>query len=183
MSGPYSTRPVFLIGFMGAGKTSAGKALARRLNWKFFDLDDLIEQYEQASVAVIFSRVGESGFRQIESAVLWQLLEMNHQNSVIALGGGTFVQSQNRDLLSQAGAITVLLDAPVEELARRCEVEGGGRPLAQDKEKFNQLFASRREAYELARFRIQTAGKTVENVAAEIEELLMGLTPEAGETS
>ena len=161
---------------MGAGKTSAGKTLARRLNWKFFDLDDLIEQREQASVPAIFSRVGESGFRQIESAVLRQLLETNHQNSIIALGGGTFVQSENRNLLAQAGAITVLLDAPVEELARRCEVEAGRRPLAQDKERFNQLFASRREAYELARFRIQTAGKTIEEVAAEIETLLMKIS-------
>lgn len=172
MPGPYSTRPVFLIGFMGAGKTSAGKALARRLSWKFFDLDDLIEQNEQASVPAIFSCVGESGFRQIESAALRQLLEMNHQNSIIALGGGTFVQSQNRDLLAEAGAITILLDAPVEELARRCEAEAGRRPLAQDKEKFNQLFATRREAYKLARFRIETAGKTIEEVAGEIEALL-----------
>src|SRR5947209_11463978 len=70
MTGPHLTRRVFLIGFMGAGKTSAGKMLARRLNWKFFDLDELIEQREQASIAAIFSRAGESGFRQIESAVL-----------------------------------------------------------------------------------------------------------------
>jgi len=124
-------------------------------------------------VTAIFSRMGESGFRQIESAALRQLLEMNHQNSIIALGGGTFVQSQNRDLLDESGAITILLDAPVEELARRCEAEAGRRPLAQDQEKFNQLFASRREAYEKAQFRIQTEGKTIEEVAGEIEELLM----------
>ena len=161
---------------MGAGKTSAGKTLARRLNWQFFDLDDLIEHNERASVPEIFSRVGEKGFRQIESAMLRQLLEMNHQNSIIALGGGTFVQSQNRDLLAEAGAITILLDAPVEELARRCEAEAGRRPLAQDKEKFNQLFASRREAYELARFRIETAGKTIEEVAGEMEALLMEIS-------
>lgn len=176
MPGPYSTRPVFLIGFMGAGKTSAGQALAHRLSWKFFDLDDLIEQNEQASVPAIFSRVGEKGFRQIESAALRQLLEMNPQNSIIALGGGTFVQSQNRDLLAEAGAITILLDAPVEELARRCEAEAGRRPLAQDREKFNQLFAGRRAAYKLARFRIETAGKTIEEVAGEIAALLMKIS-------
>jgi len=173
MTGPHLTRRVFLIGFMGAGKTSAGKMLARRLNWKFFDLDELIEQREQASIAAIFSRAGESGFRQIESAVLRQLLETEQQDSIIALGGGTFVQSHNRDLLAQAGAITVLLDAPVEELARRCEAEAGRRPLAQDRKKFNELFAGRREAYDMARFRIQTAGKSLESVVAEVEKLLM----------
>lgn len=159
---------------MGAGKTSAGKALARRLNWRFFDLDDLIEQREQASIATIFSRKGESGFRQIETAVLRELLGTAPQDSIIALGGGTFVQSQNRELLAQTNAITVFLNAPVEELARRCEIEVEKRPLAQDRERFNQLFASRRDVYEIAQVRIETAGKSIEDIAAEIEELLLG---------
>ncbi len=74
--------------------------------------------------------------------------------------------------LISAGAITVLLEAPVEELRRRCQAEHKARPLAQQDARFNELFAARRADYALARFTVQTLNKSVEQVTAEIERLL-----------
>lgn len=91
---------------------------------------------------------------------------------MIALGGGTFVQQENREALKQTGALTVLLNAPVKELERRCQEAESVRPLAQDKDKFEQLFASRQQAYALADFRVETTGKSIEAVAAEIEGIV-----------
>ena len=168
-----SRRRVFLIGFMGAGKTTVGKVLAHRLGCKFYDLDKLIEKRERAKIAGIFEKKGEQAFRQIESAVLRELLKKDSpRNAVIALGGGTFVQPENREALQEADAITVMLNAPLEELSRRCQAAGDARPLARDKTKFEQLFATRQEAYRLARFHVETAGKRVNQVAQEIEQML-----------
>jgi shikimate kinase len=167
-------RCVVLIGFMGAGKTTVGRALARRLRWNFLDLDDVIEQREHKSVAEIFASSGEPAFRRMESAALTALLQDRQAGSdlVLALGGGAFVQKQNRDALNSADAITVLLEAPVEELRRRCQAEHKVRPLAQQDARFNELFAARRADYALARFTVQTLDKSVEQVTAEIERLL-----------
>jgi len=82
------------------------------------------------------------------------------------------VQKANRDALAKAGAITVLLEAPVEELRRRCTGERKVRPLAAEQAGFNQLFAARRADYALAQHRVQTMGKPVPQVTAEIEQLL-----------
>ena len=173
-------RRVVLIGFMGAGKTTVGHALAKRLRWTFCDLDDVIEQRERQSVPEIFAASGEAGFRRIESTALRDLLQNDAGASasdlVLALGGGAFVQAENRLVLDQAGAITVLLEAPLEELRRRCQGERKMRPLAQQDERFAELFAARRSDYELARFHVQTLDRSVEQVAAEVEQLLKAVT-------
>lgn len=159
---------------MGAGKTTVGRALAKSLHWNFLDLDDVIEQRERKSVAEIFASSGEPAFRQVESAALAALLQDRQAGSdlILALGGGAFVQKQNRDVLNSAGAITVLLEAPVEELRRRCQGEHKVRPLAQQDAMFNELFAARRADYALARFTVQTLDKSVQQVTVEIERLL-----------
>jgi shikimate kinase len=159
---------------MGAGKTTVGCALAKRLGWNFLDLDDVIEQREHRDVAEIFALFGELAFRSMESEALEALLQDRQAGSdlVLALGGGAFVQKQNRDTLNSAGAITVLLEAPIEELRRRCQGEHKVRPLAQRDARFNELFAARRADYALARFTVQTLDKSVEQVTAEIERLL-----------
>jgi shikimate kinase len=163
-----------LIGFMGAGKTTVGRALAKSLRWNFLDLDDVIEQREHRSVAEIFAASGEPAFRQMESAALAALLQDQQagRDLILALGGGAFVQKQNRDALNAAGAITILLEAPVEELRRRCQAEHKARPLAQQDARFQELFAARRADYALARFTVQTLDKSVRQVTAEIERLL-----------
>jgi shikimate kinase len=159
---------------MGAGKTTVGLALAKRLRWNFLDLDDVIEERERRTVAEIFALFGESAFRSMESEALAALLQDRQAGSdlILALGGGAFVQKENRDALSSAGAITVLLEAPVEELRRRCRAERTVRPLARQDARFNELFAARRADYALARFTVQTMNKSVQQVTAEIEKLL-----------
>jgi shikimate kinase len=171
---------VFLIGFMGAGKTTVGKALACRLGWTFEDLDEIIERSQGVSIASIFAETGEAGFRRLEHAALKELLEGKRQDLVVALGGGAFAQPANRRLLEQAGATTVLLQAPLEELWRRCRQDNKNRPLAGKEAEagFAKLFAERQAAYDLARFRVQTMNKAVEQVAAEIEQVLAGAQPE-----
>ncbi len=169
---------VALVGFMGAGKTTVGKVLAQRLGWSFRDLDEMIEAREQKSVVAIFAAVGEENFREIESAVLDELLASTSGDSVVALGGGTFVQPRNRIALQQAGAFTVWLQAPLDELKRRCKVDGVTRPLALDESSLDQLFEARREAYSLARFRVDTSGKSTEEVAREIGNLVHAFEPE-----
>ena len=113
-SGPGSTA-LFLVGFMGAGKTSVGQSLARNLNWTFEDLDERIEQREQRTVPQIFRDFGEAEFRRAEHAALEDVLEEIRSGAVkiVALGGGAFVQEQNATLLGASEVPTVFLDAPV----------------------------------------------------------------------
>lgn len=167
-------RRIVLIGFMGAGKTTVGRVLAQRLRWPFFDLDDVIEQRERRTVAEIFSNPGEAAFRRAEHDALRALMQESASagDLILALGGGAFVQPNNRELLEENGVFTILLEAPLEELQRRCRSERKARPLAKQETKFAELFAARQPAYQQARFRVQTAGKPVEQVAAEIEQLL-----------
>jgi shikimate kinase len=169
-----ANRCVVLIGFMGAGKTTVGRALALRLRCDFHDLDEIIEQREQRTVSEIFAASGEAAFRLAESSALAALLQERSAVSdlVIALGGGAFTQEQNRAALAAAGAITILLEAPLDELRRRIDGEDKVRPLAQQQARFNELFATRRADYALARFTVQTMNRPVEQITAEIEGLL-----------
>jgi shikimate kinase len=178
-----ANRCVVLLGFMGAGKTTVGRALATLLHCDFYDLDDVIEQREHKSVAEIFASSGEAEFRRMENVSLNELLqERSPENDlVIALGGGAFVQRQNRAMLDEAAAITVLLEAPLEELRRRCNGESKVRPLAQQQARFNELFTARQEHYALAQFKVQTLNKPVEQITAEIERLLNTATVEVKE--
>src|SRR5689334_19369553 len=137
-------RTVFLVGFMGAGKSSVGRALSLRLGWGFEDLDDRIQVREARSIAQIFSESGEVGFRRAETEALRELIsELGSSSRVVGLGGGAFVQAENAALLSQTGAPIVFLDAPVDELFRRCLQEQVERPLRQDREKFHELYEAR----------------------------------------
>jgi shikimate kinase len=178
------TRRVFLIGFMGAGKTTVGRALARRLGWTFQDLDEIIERSQGASVASIFAEAGETGFRRLEHSALEEILAGKRNdpgdNQVVALGGGAYAQADNRQLLERAGATVILLQAPLEELRRRCRQDTRVRPLAQNDAEagFARLFAERQAAYNLARFRVETMDKAVDDVAAEIEQMLAAAQPE-----
>lgn len=169
---------VFLVGFMGAGKSSVGRALGERLNWVFEDLDDRIVQREGRSVAEIFRDSGEAAFRQSEHATLRQVLEELRGGvaRVVALGGGAFAEPGNAELLKTAGVPTVFLDAPVGELWRRCRLQaealGTQRPLLQNLDQFQDLHAKRRKNYLQALLKISTRGRTVEEIATEIARKL-----------
>jgi shikimate kinase len=162
-------RAVLLVGFMGAGKTTVGRALSRRLGLAFEDLDDRIQLREGKTIEQIFRKSGEAEFRKAETAALRELLgELTSSLRVVALGGGAFAQPVNAALIEKAEVHTVFLDAPVEELLRRCEEAPNVRPLRQDLQQFRELYEKRREFYMKAAVRIETNGKDVEAIAAEV---------------
>jgi len=167
---------VFLVGFMGAGKTSVGRALGQRLNWIFEDLDDRIERREGRTVAEIFRDSGEQEFRNAEHAALRELLSEMGSSRIIALGGGAFVQENNAALLQTSGVPTVFLDANVEELWQRCSKQasaaGVQRPLLRDPEQFRKLYADRRRSYSKASLKIHAGNRSVDKIAAEIARKL-----------
>ena len=167
---------VVLVGFMGAGKSTVGAALSAKLGWPFEDLDERIQASEQRSIERIFRESGESVFRQLEHAALRSALEAPGTSAkVLALGGGAFAQENNAALLDQAGVATIFLDAPIEELFRRCQEQRLDRPLRRDLEEFRRLYENRRPCYLKAAVRIETAGKSVEEVVAEAVATLASL--------
>ena len=172
------TRAVILIGFMGAGKSSVGRALAEQLDWTFEDLDERIERRERRKVAEIFRQSGESEFRRAEHLALRELLlELSAgADRIVALGGGAFVQKRNARLVEVGGVPTVFLDAPVEELWRRCkrqaEQQGMERPLLGGLKNFRELYETRKPHYLTASIRQETGGKSVERIAAEVVQAL-----------
>jgi len=182
---------VFLVGFMGAGKTSVGRALGQRLNWIFEDLDDRIQAREGRTVAEIFRDAGESEFRRAEHSALQHVLEELRGGGarIVALGGGAFVQKENAALLKASSVPTVFLDAPVEELWLRCRAQattnGTERPLLRSREQFRKLYETRRKSYSKASLKIQTGSRAVETIAAEIAKALglkqIALRTEQGE--
>ena len=144
------TPGIYVVGFMGAGKSTVGRHLAHRLGWSFFDTDAEIEAAEKTSIAELFAGRGEPEFRRIETAVIGQHVRWIERGrpAVLALGGGAFSQPDNRLLLEYNG-ITVWLDCPFETVQRRVG-QATHRPLARDPEAFATLYETRRDHYRLA---------------------------------
>ena len=161
---------VFLVGFMASGKSTVGPELARRQRWEFVDLDSRIEAREHKTVPEIFHEHGEAGFRRAETAALQELTQNLKNSSVVALGGGAFVQLRNRELLQPWP--TVFLNAPLDELWRRSQQDGIERPLRKDREQFAQLYAERLPSYRQATITIETENKDAATICNEIERAL-----------
>ncbi|MCC6393617.1 MAG: shikimate kinase [Bryobacterales bacterium] len=165
------TPGLFLVGFMGSGKTTIGRLLAEELGWTFADLDDDIEAREQAAISRIFEERGEAEFRRIESECLEARVEQIRASRplVVSLGGGAYVQAANRELVAASG-VAIWLDCPFERIERR--VEGfTHRPLARDAEGFRKLFAARQAAYALADHRVAITGDDPMETVREILKL------------
>jgi shikimate kinase len=172
-AGQATDRGLVLVGFMGAGKTSVGRALGRHLNWPFEDLDDRIEAREKLTVPRLFEVYGEPGFRERETAALREICsELLRSPRVIALGGGAFVQPENAMLIENLKLPTVFLDAPVDELLRRCRQEERIRPLCRDEEQFRESYDVRLTAYQGAVHKVDTYRKDIDEIAREVACML-----------
>jgi shikimate kinase len=164
------TDKVYLVGFMSAGKTTLARVLAARLDWRAEDIDDRIEAREGRTIATIFAREGESYFREVERQVLVDLLPIRH--AVVATGGGTFADPENRTLINRDG-LSVWLDVTLETVVGRMPADGR-RPLAADRARFEQLYDSRRAAYQQAHVHLDAGRGPVEALAEELLERLDG---------
>lgn len=160
--------PIFLIGFMGAGKTTVGQVLAKELGYDFIDLDNVIALQTGKSVQQIFLELGEVEFRWLETEAIRCC--RNLVSSVVALGGGAYVSEENRDLLRGIGK-TIWLDCPLDVCLQRIRGDKS-RPLLGDESAMRTLLDNRRPSYSQADFRINAAELTPEDLANEIVRLL-----------
>ena len=159
---------IYLVGFMAAGKTTVARALARRLDWQSVDVDELIEQRERQSVADIFAKHGEAYFRSLERQILAEQMAPRHL--VVATGGGTFADAQNRAAINNDG-VSVWLDVPLDRLIGRVPA-GGRRPLASDRAGFERLYHQRRAAYEQAHVRLDAGRASVDALVDQLVDWL-----------
>lgn len=163
------TDKIYLVGFMAAGKTSLARALGERLTWRVEDVDELIEARERRTVADIFAQHGEPYFRAVERDIVRLLLPIRH--AIVATGGGTFMDPENRAAINRDG-LSIWLDVPFEELLARVPADGR-RPLATDREQLARLFAIRQVGYEEAHLRLDArrapVGELVERVLEALE--------------
>ncbi len=160
---------IVLIGFMGSGKTSVGKALAAELNKQFADTDELFEQKQRKTIAEIFEEKGESGFREIESQVIASV--MSNPGQVVAVGGGAVLSEENRRLIQREKVF--YLHAAADDVLKRLENDVQ-RPLLASKSpaQVQSLFDSRLVLYEkTCRHVVETSGKSIEQIASEIQKL------------
>jgi len=155
---------LYLVGFMGAGKTTVAAALSRRVGWRTEDIDVRIEALERRTVSAIFAQDGEPYFRRVERQVLRELLP--DRNVIVATGGGTFADPDNRALMLADGAVA-WLDAPLDRIIERVPADGR-RPLAADRGQLEQLYLRRRATYAEAHVRID-ATRPVDEI---VEQLL-----------
>lgn len=163
-----TTDKIYLVGFMACGKSTVARALAERLGWQVEDIDDLIEARERRPIADIFARQGEPYFRAVEREMLKLVLPLRH--AVVATGGGTFADPENRACIAQDG-VAVWLDMPLPELIGRIPVDGR-RPLAADLSQLERLYAARVESYQLAPVRVGAARLSVTDVVDRILDAL-----------
>lgn len=149
------TPGIYLVGFMGCGKSTVGRLLAREIGWPFADLDHDIEAEQKTTISQIFETQSEEAFRTIETAALRQRVRRVQMGKplVLALGGGTFAQPQNLDLIRHNG-ISIWLDCAWEVVRQRV-AQSSHRPLARDPQRFEELYNARREIYAQADYRIE----------------------------
>lgn len=163
---------IFLVGLMGAGKTTIGRLLAKHLHKTFYDSDHEIERRTGVNIPLIFEVEGEAGFRKRESAVIEELVHKD--NIVLATGGGAVLALNNRESLKRNGVV-IYLRANVHELWQRTRNDKN-RPLLQSMDpltKLKQLFTERDPIYtEVATHIIETEGETVNSIITRIEQLI-----------
>ena len=162
--------PVAIVGYMGSGKSTVGRILARKLRWKFVDLDRAIAKEAGHGISKVFARFGEEHFRELEHRALAAALD-DTEESIVACGGGIVVRPENRDKLKDA--VTIFLREDLSVLYER--TRGASRPLrAASWEEFERRYAGRLPFYEaVADLEITVRGRLPEEVAEEIARWLL----------
>ena len=161
---------IYVIGFMGAGKTTIGRELAQRIAVPFFDLDELVEAAEQMSIKEIFAQHGEPYFRQRERDLLRSTRHL--ERAVIATGGGTFTFDDNIQFIQSEG-LSVYLSAPYTLLRGRIGEKAAERPLFRDDIATHELFNSRMRYYRMADVSLEVREEETPNEI--VERLLLEL--------
>lgn len=165
-----SPERIYLVGFMGSGKSTVGAALARRLNWRFVDLDRAIEERAGLRVQQIFASFGEGHFRKLEFESLREVAR-TPERAIVALGGGAYVSEVNRRVVAQSG-MAVWLDVPFRLLVARIASEGRKRPLAKAPDQLYALHRSRLPFYHEADVRIRAGSASPDVVARAIVRIV-----------
>ena len=168
-----NTGNIFLVGLMGAGKSTIGRQLARELGKQFRDSDSEIEQRTGVSIDVIFDIEGEQGFRRRETRMLQELVE--ERGIVLATGGGAILASDNRQLLRDNGLV-IYLKASAEHLAGRVKLDRR-RPLLQTGDKLakiRELMTQREPVYQqLADVVVETNNRSIPRIVREISKMII----------
>lgn len=166
---PRGQTRIVVVGFMGAGKTTVARELARLLGCDWIDLDERITRGTGRTPQQLIDEEGEPRFREIETRALDELLREGAPR-VIALGGGAWTTEANRDAVARADCLSVWLDAPFDLCWQRItRPRSHERPLARDREAARRLYAERRALYDLASLRLPVReGAGAPKLAAEI---------------
>lgn len=170
---------VFLIGFMGSGKSTLGRAAARELGWEFFDLDDYLEAEADASIAALFAAGGEAHFRALERAALDRLIAAPGPDRLIACGGGTPCFGDNMAHLLRSG-YTIYLCPDPEEVIARLRRDRLHRPLLRDipdlrlDDHIRSLLRQRAPFYRQAHATLKPPELEVATLTAHIRSLVAG---------
>ena len=159
---------VVLVGFMGSGKTSVGRALAARLGFRFVDLDARIEEAAGQRVAEIFREKGEPAFRELERSAAAEALR--EERVVIAAGGGAFADPATRDILRQ-GTFSVYLACDLDTILERVPKDGS-RPLAGNRETMQALLSARESSYRQADLTLDASRRSPDAIAEEAARML-----------
>ncbi len=160
-------RSIFLIGMMASGKSKTAPKIAEMLNYKFIDVDNLIEKIAKKSINLIFKEDGENIFRDLETQCLKEIIKV--PSIVISTGGGVILKNENWGILRQG--IIVWLDINEEVALKRLKNQSGNRPLLEDKDlkkNYMRIFNSRKELYSQADIRVNVINQSVEEIAQNI---------------
>ncbi|MDG4655562.1 shikimate kinase [Ectobacillus antri] len=158
---------LYLTGFMGAGKTTIGKALSKQWNIPVVDTDELVELFTGKAIRDIFLEEGEEKFRQYETAALQSIQE---DPVIITTGGGAVQKQENREWMLTHG-IVLYVYCDVEHIFNRLQGDTS-RPLLKDRSAFIELFQSRQAYYKQAHYQIDTTGKCIEHIVEELTFLI-----------
>lgn len=168
-----SNQQIIIIGFMGTGKSTVAYSLARLLNRRAIDLDNLITQRENRSPREIIEQDGEKTFRKIETQALREVL-LQTTDCVIAIGGGGWTIAENRKLIAKHGAFVVWLDSPFDLCWKRIKASREARPLARSRALAETLYSARRPVYELAEARIPVhENESIEDIAEKVARAVL----------